>query len=71
VDTQIDFSRPHAQLRLLEGAPALLATAMSKDDFLVAVRGLLSSAPLQGEFRSSPARDRVWNQITTEAAPLR
>jgi hypothetical protein len=71
VDTQIDFSRPHAQFPLLEGAPALLATGMSKNDFLVAVRGLLSGTPLQGEFRSSPASDRVWNQITTEAAPLR
>jgi hypothetical protein len=71
VDTQIDFSRPHAQLPLLEGAPALLATGMSKTDFLVAVRGLLSGAPLQGEFRSSPASDRVWNQIPTEAALLR
>ncbi|MEA2600479.1 MAG: hypothetical protein QOF89_1471 [Acidobacteriota bacterium] len=71
VDTQVDFSRPHARFPLLKGAPELLATAMSKDDFLVAVRGLLSSAPLQGEFHSAPARDRVWNQIPTEAAPLR
>lgn len=71
VDTQIDFSRPHAQLPLLEGAPALLASGMSKTDFLVAVRGLLSGTSLQGELSSTPARDRVWNQITTEAAPLR
>ncbi|MBW8879118.1 MAG: hypothetical protein JF614_29605 [Acidobacteria bacterium] len=71
VDTQIDFISPHAKLRLRDGAAAQLATAMSKQDFLAAVRDLLKAAPLQGEFRSSPARDRVWNQITAEAAPLR
>lgn len=69
VDTQVDFSRLSAKPRLLEGADEVLAEAMSKQDFLVAIRELLSSVPLQGEFRSSPARDRVWNQITTEEAP--
>ena len=71
VDTQVDFSRPHTQLRLLDGAPAILASAMSKEDFLVAVRDLLRTVPLQGEFRSTPARDRVWNQITVSGAPRR
>jgi hypothetical protein len=69
VDTQFDFSAPHAKPRLLEGADEILAGAMSKEDFLVAVRDLLQTVPLQGEFRSSPARDRVWNRITTEEAP--
>ena len=71
VDTQVDFARPHVQLSLLEGAPALLASGMSKGDFLVTVGRLLKAAPLQGEFLSSPARDRIWNQIATGAAPLR
>lgn len=69
VDTQVDVSRSHAKLPLLDGAAEQLATAMSKDDFLAAVRDLLGTVPLQGEFRSSPASDRVWNQIST--APLR
>ena len=71
VDTQVDFIRPHAKLRLLDGAAEQLATAMSKEAFLAAVRDLLRTVPLQGEFRSSPARDRVWNQIPIERAPLR
>ena len=68
VDTQVDFSRPHAQLRLLDGAAELLAHAMSKEDFLAAVRDLLRAVPLQGKFHSSPASDRVWNQIPVEAS---
>jgi len=72
VDTQIEFLRPNAKHRLLDGASALLAEAMSKEDFLAAIRDLLRDAPLQGEFRTSPARDRVWNQVpTAEEEPLR
>jgi hypothetical protein len=67
VDTQIDFARPTAQLRLLEGASDILAGAMSKDDFLAAVRELASAVPIQGDYRTAPARDRVWNQLTTSA----
>jgi hypothetical protein len=69
VDTQIDASRPNVKPRLVENADQLLTNAMSKDAFLAAVRDLLRTIPLQGEFRGSPARDRVWNQIST--APLR
>ncbi len=72
-DTQVDFLRPTAKLPLLDGASALLADAMSKEDFLAAIRDLLRDAPLQGEFRSSPARDRVWDRIPAaeEEAPRR
>lgn len=66
VDTQLDFARPHVKLRLLEEAYPLLAEAMSKEDFLAAVRDLLRTVPLQGEFRSSPSRDRIWNRLSTE-----
>jgi hypothetical protein len=71
VDTQLDFARPHAQLRLLDEASPVLAAALSKEDFLIAVSGLLRTVPLQGAFRSSPSRDRIWNRLPTEEAPLR
>ena len=71
VDEQVDASRPNVKPRPVENAAELLANAMSKDDFLAAVRDLLRTVPLQGEFRGSPARDRVWNQISTNPAPLR
>ena len=66
VDTQLDFLRPHAKPRLLDD-PALLANAMSKEDFLAAVADLSRTVPLRGEFRLSPAGDRVWNEIAAEA----
>ena len=69
VDTDVDVSRPNVKPRLVENAEQLLAAALSKDDFLAAVRDLLRTAPLQGEFRGSPAKDRVWNRIPTEALP--
>lgn len=64
VDTQLDFLRPYAKPRVLD--PALLANAMSKEDFLAAVAVLSRTVPIQGEFRSSPARDRVWDQLAVE-----
>lgn len=70
VDTEVDASRPNAKPRLVENAAALLANAMSKESFLAAVRDLLRTVPLQGEFRGSPASDRVWNRIPTETPPL-
>jgi len=63
VDTQLDFLRPHSQLRLL--GTDLLAGAMAKEDFLTAVRDLTRIAPLQGEFRGAPATDRVWDRMST------
>jgi len=69
VDQNVDVSRPNVKPRLVENADRLLANAMSKDDFLAAVRTLLSTVPLQGEFRGSPAKDRVWNRIAAEAPP--
>ena len=65
VDTQLDFAAPHTKLRLLESSSALLASALSKDDFLAAVRELTRTVPIQGELRGAPSRDRVWNQINT------
>lgn len=65
VDTQLDFLRPHAKERLID--PALLAGAMSKDAFFAAVQDLARTAPLQGDFRSAPAGDRVWNRMSTAA----
>jgi hypothetical protein len=50
MDTDVDVSRPNAKPRLAENAAELLANAMSKEDFLAAVRDLLSTVPLQGEF---------------------
>jgi hypothetical protein len=70
VDTQLDFARPHDRLRLLDESDPVLAGALSKEDFLAVVGNFLRSAPLQGEFRGSPARDRIWNRLPTEA-PLR
>jgi hypothetical protein len=70
VDTDVDFLRPHAKPRVPD--PALLAGALSKDDFLAGVRDLLQTTPLQGAFRPTPAADRVWNQTaTSEEPPLR
>ena len=66
VETQFDFLRPYAQPRLLDSDPSLLASAMSKEAFLAVVQDLMRTAPLQGEFRNSPAGDRVWNQIATD-----
>jgi hypothetical protein len=72
VETQVDFIRPNARLRLLGDSAARLAGAMSKEDFLAAVQDLTRSVPLQGEFRSSPAGGRAWNRYTTSPeAPLR
>jgi hypothetical protein len=65
VDTQLDFLTPHARLRLLSTDPALLANALSKEDFLAAVRDLARIAPLQGTFRGAPAADRVWDRMST------
>ncbi|MFP5287744.1 MAG: hypothetical protein ACLGI9_18550, partial [Thermoanaerobaculia bacterium] len=59
------FLRPYAKPRVLD--PALLANALSKEDFLAAVAVLSRTVPVQGEFRSSPARDRVWEELLTEA----
>lgn len=70
VDTDLDFLRPHAKPRVLD--PALLAGALSREDFLAGLRDLLRTAPLQGAFRPSPAADRVWNRTaTSEEPPLR
>jgi hypothetical protein len=71
LDTQLDFARPHDKPRLLEGANAVLANALSKENFLIAVRDLLRAVPLQGELRSSPSRERVWNRLPVEESPLR
>jgi hypothetical protein len=73
VDTHLDFAAPNARLRLLDNAADLLAGAMSKDDFLTAVRDLQRSVPVQGEFTPAPDRTRVWNRMDTveETAPLR
>jgi hypothetical protein len=65
VDMQIDFLTPNAKPRLLEGASTLLADAMSKDDFLAAIRDLARATPPQGDYRIAPARDRVWNRTAT------
>lgn len=67
VDTQLDFLTPHAKQRLID--PALLDTALTKDDFLAAVRELLGTAPLQGSFRRAPAGDRIWNRTATVEEP--
>jgi hypothetical protein len=64
VDTQLDFLRPYAKPRLL--APSLLANAMSKEAFLAAVADLSRTVPLRGELRTSPAGDRVWDEMLTE-----
>jgi hypothetical protein len=64
VDTQLDFLRPYAKPRVLD--PALLANALSKEDFLAAVAVLSRTVPIQGEFRSFPARGRVWDQLSVE-----
>jgi hypothetical protein len=63
VDTQIEFLTPNAKLRLIDSAP--LADAMSKQDFLAAIQDLARTVPLQGDFRTSPASDRVWDRMTT------
>jgi hypothetical protein len=65
VDTQLDFLRPYAKPRLV-GDPTGLADAMSKEDFLAAVAVLSRTVPIQGEFRSFPARGRVWDQLSVE-----
>lgn len=66
VETRFDFLTPYAKPRLLDSDPSLLANAMSKEAFLAAVQDLMRTVPLQGEFRSAPAGDRVWNQIATD-----
>lgn len=63
LDTQIDFLTPNARLRVIDSAP--LANAMSKANFLAAIRDLARTVPLQGDFRTSPASDRVWDRIET------
>lgn len=67
VDTQLDFLTPHAKQRLID--PALLDTAMTKDDFLATLRGLIETLPLQGTFRRAPAGDRIWNRSATVEEP--
>ena len=67
VDTQLDFLTPHAKLHLLGGDPSPLADAMSKEAFLAAIQDLLRTVPLRGDFRTSPAGDRVWDQMSTAA----
>lgn len=70
MDMHLDFLRPHAKPRVLD--PALLAGALSREDFLAGVRDLLRTAPLQGAFRPTPAPGRVWNRTTaSEEPPLR
>jgi hypothetical protein len=63
VETTFDFLTPFARPRVLD--PALLANAMSKEAFLAVLEDLMRTVPLQGEFRSTPAGDRVWNEIPT------
>jgi len=67
VDTHVDFLSPNAKLRLLDTAPTQLETALSKDAFLATVGRILASAPLHGEFPTSPDRTRVWNKLSTAA----
>ncbi|HEV7505910.1 MAG TPA: hypothetical protein VGS07_13465 [Thermoanaerobaculia bacterium] len=69
--TQTDLDKPTARRPLLDGAPAVLASAMSKERFLAAVGNLLKTVPLQGAFNSSPSRDRIWNRIPTGDKSLR
>lgn len=61
VDTHLDFLTPNAKLRLIDSAP--LANAMSKQSFLAAIQDLTRTVPLQGDFRTSPAGDRVWSRM--------
>ncbi|HKH46797.1 MAG TPA: hypothetical protein VKM72_19235 [Thermoanaerobaculia bacterium] len=63
VETRFDFLTPYAKPRLLDSDPSLLASAMSKEAFLAALQDLMRTVPLRGEFLTSPASDRVWNQI--------
>jgi len=66
VETQLDFLTPYARPRLLDTDPSLLANAMSKEAFLAVLQDLMRTVPLRGEFTTSPAGDRVWNEIPTE-----
>jgi hypothetical protein len=66
VETRFDFLTPYAKPRLLDSDPSLLASAMSKEAFLAAIEDLMRTVPLQGEFRSTPAGDRIWNQIAID-----
>lgn len=65
VDTQVELLTPNAKPRLLDGASTVLAGALPKEGFLAALRDLLREVSLQGEYRTSPSRDRVWNRIAT------
>ena len=69
VDPQLDFLTPHAKQRLLDDDHSQLAGAMSKDAFLSAIKEILRTAPLRGEFRRLPAAGRIWNRGTAESAP--
>jgi hypothetical protein len=69
VETQVDLGKPTAKLPLLDGA--VLTGAMPKTTFLAVVGRLLSAAPLQGVFATSPDPSRVWNQIATSQPALR
>lgn len=65
VETQLDFLTPYARTRLVDSDPSLLADAMSKEAFLAAVQDMTRTVPLRGEFPTSPAGDRVWNETAT------
>jgi len=66
VETRFDFLTPYAKPRLLDSDPSLLANAMSKEAFLAVLQDLMRTMPLRGEFRNTPAGDRVWNQIAVD-----
>jgi hypothetical protein len=67
IDTGIDFLRPFAPGGWINTDPALLASGMSKTDFLAALQVLARTVPPQGSFLPTPDTSRVWNRWTTAA----
>src|SRR6185295_3688262 len=63
VDTTLDFLHPDAQPAILDRARPLLDGALSKEEFLAAIRDLQAIEPIHGEYRTLPTPGRIWDQI--------